>query len=220
MPQPPKIVQLDEFEPVQGPGTLTWLPVRQTLGLQAFGTNAYVAGAVGDDVVEPHDELPEDGEDVAGHEELYFVARGHATFTIDDVEHEVPAGTYVFIPDPASRRHAIAREPGTTVLSFGGPPTFTPSAWEWAFLAAPLLRSDPGRARALLSEGLECHPDAGDLHYNLACLEAIEGDRDEALRQLERAFADRPGLRESAAGDEDLESLRDDGRFEALIASG
>ena len=28
------------------------------------------------------------------------------------------------------RREAYAMEPGTTVLSFGGPPTFRPSDWE------------------------------------------------------------------------------------------
>jgi len=63
------------------------------------------------------------------------VARGHARFTIDGTEHDGPTGTYVFIPDPASNRHAVAIEPGTTVLSFGGPPTFTPSEWESRWLA-------------------------------------------------------------------------------------
>jgi hypothetical protein len=28
-----------------GPGTLTWLPVRHTLGIRAFGADAYVAAA-------------------------------------------------------------------------------------------------------------------------------------------------------------------------------
>lgn len=136
MPQPPKVMQLDDFDRIKGPATLTWLPVRHTLGIRAFGTNAYVAASAGDDVVEPHDELPEPGEDpAAAHQELYFVARGHATFTIDGTDHDAPAGTYVFIPDPASKRHAVALEAGTTVLSFGGPPTFEPSAWESEWLA-------------------------------------------------------------------------------------
>jgi hypothetical protein len=144
MPQPPKVMHLDEFERIEGPQTLTWLPVRHTLGIGAFGTNAYVAGEAGDDVVEPHDELAEPGEDpAASHQELYFVARGHATFTIDGSEHDAPAGTYVFIPDPASRRHAVAREPGTTVLSFGGPATFQPSDWETEWLAAARTRTEP-----------------------------------------------------------------------------
>jgi hypothetical protein len=41
----------------------------------------------------------------------------------------------------------VAAEAGTTVLSFGGPPTFTPSAWEWAFRVSALMRSERGRGR-------------------------------------------------------------------------
>jgi hypothetical protein len=217
MPEPPIVMQLEEFDPVPGPGTLTWLPVRHTLGIRAFGTNAYIAARAGDDVVEPHDELTGVGEDPAGaHEELYFVARGHATFTIDDREHDAPAGTYVFIPDPASRRHAIATQAGTTVLSFGGPATFTPSAWEWGFRAAPLLRSDPQRARAILDEGLEHEPESASLQYNLACLEALEGDREAALARLGRAIELEPRSTTWARADDDLESLRDDPRFTEL----
>jgi hypothetical protein len=219
MPEPPIVMPLEEFDPVPGPGTLTWLPVRHTLGIHAFGTNAYVAAQAGDDVVEPHDELPDaDGDPAAAHEELYFVARGHATFTIDGSEHDAPAGTYVFIPDPASRRHAVAREAGTTVLSFGGPPTFTPSAWEWASRAAPLLRTDPARARTILAEGLEHDPGSGSLHYNLACLEALQGHHDAALAALARAVELRPMFRSWARDDEDLVPLRDDPRFVALTA--
>jgi mannose-6-phosphate isomerase-like protein (cupin superfamily) len=144
MSQPPKVMHLDEFDRIAGPQTLTWLPVRHTLGIRAFGTNAYIAAEAGDDVVEAHDELAEPGQDpTASHQELYFVARGHATFTIDGSEHDAPAGTYVFIPDPASRRYAVAREPGTTVLSFGGPATFEPSSWETEWLSASRMRNDP-----------------------------------------------------------------------------
>ena len=38
---PAKVVHLDELERIPGPATLTWLPVRATLGLRAFGCNAY-----------------------------------------------------------------------------------------------------------------------------------------------------------------------------------
>jgi mannose-6-phosphate isomerase-like protein (cupin superfamily) len=218
MPQPPQVIHLDEIEPVSGPGSLTWLPVRRTLGIEAFGTNAYIAADAGDDVVEPHTELEPDEDVTAGHQELYFVARGRATFTIDGEQHDAPAGTYVFIADPTAHRHAVANEAGTTVLSFGGPPTFVPSAWEWAFGAAALLHSDPERARSLLTEGLARHPGDPGLGYNLACLEALEGNADEALALLERAVADQPKLRRWAAEDDDLASLRDDPRFARLTA--
>ncbi|MDE3132547.1 MAG: hypothetical protein KGL15_00615 [Acidobacteriota bacterium] len=203
-PAPPQVVSLQQLESVAGPGTLTWHPVRLALDMRAFGCNAYTAAEAGLDVVEPHTE------DDLGHDELYFVHAGRARFTIDGSDYDAPAGSYVHIPDPASHRHAVALEPGTTVLSFGGPPTFEPSSWEWAFRSAPLLRSDPVQARALLEEGLGRHPDAGDLYYNLACLEAIEGHPGAARAALQRAFALEPGLREHAAGDDDLASLYGD----------
>jgi quercetin dioxygenase-like cupin family protein len=118
MPEPPRVVQLEEIEAVPGPGSLVWRPVRLTLGVRAFGCNAYTAGQAGQDVVEPHTEDPK-----LAHQELYFVAAGRARFEIDGQHHDAPAGTYVFIPDPASHRYAVAEEPGTTVLSFGGPAT-------------------------------------------------------------------------------------------------
>ena len=127
-PKPHSVVHLDDIERLPGPGTLTWLPVRATLDIRAFGCNAYVAGTAGEDVVEPH---TEEGDD---QQELYFVARGLAKFTIDGNSFDAPAGTYVFIPDPESHRHAVADEAGTTVLSFGGPPTFEPSEWEGRWL--------------------------------------------------------------------------------------
>ncbi|HTP22914.1 MAG TPA: cupin domain-containing protein [Solirubrobacteraceae bacterium] len=212
MPESPKIVRLDQLEAVPGPGSLTWHPVRLTLGVRAFGCNAYTAGEAGQDVVEPHTEDPD-----LAHQELYFVAAGRATFTIDGDSHDAPAGTYVFIPDPASHRHAVAAEAGTTVLSFGGPPTFEPSAWEWAFRSGPLIHSDPARAREILVEGLEAHPESPSLHYNLACLEAVEGWRERALAELRTAMAVKPEVADWARDDEDLASLRDDPEFRALI---
>lgn len=212
MPALPRIVHLDELEAVAGPGSLTWRPVRLALGIRAFGCNAYTAAEEGQDVVEPHSEDPK-----LAHEELYFVAAGRASFAIDGETHDAPAGTYVFVPDPASHRHAVATEANTTVLSFGGPPTFEPSAWEWAFRAGPLIRSDPARAAEILAEGLEVHPDSPTLQYNLACLEAVQGRRDSALEALRNAVAARPDVAGWARDDDDLESLRDDPEFRALV---
>ncbi|MFL5822753.1 MAG: TPR end-of-group domain-containing protein, partial [Solirubrobacteraceae bacterium] len=208
----PRVLHVDEIEPIPGPGSLVWRPVRLTLGIRAFGCNAYTAGEAGQDVVEPHTEDPK-----LAHEELYYVASGRARFTIDDQAYEAPAGTYVFVPDPTSHRHAVAEEPGTTVLSFGGPPAFEPSAWEWAFKAAPLLRTDPARAREILEEGLAVHPESASLRYNLACLEAVQGDSDAAVAALRTAIEMRPGLAESAREDEDLAALRERSDFRELV---
>src|SRR3954447_18055777 len=153
--RPHQVASLEEIEGLPGPDTLTWHPVRRHFGIRAFGTHAYTAAEACHDLVEPHTESTDDG---YAHEELYFVAAGRATFTIDGDTFEAPRGTYVFIPDPRSHRHAVAEEAGTSVLSFGGPPTFKPSAWEWSFAADPLLRDDPERARQILDEGREDHP--------------------------------------------------------------
>ncbi|MBV9810417.1 MAG: AraC family ligand binding domain-containing protein [Solirubrobacterales bacterium] len=212
-PEPPKIVHLDQLEAIPGPGSLTWRPVRLTLGIRAFGCNAYTAAEAGQDVVEPHIEDPK-----LAHQELYFVAAGRARFTIDGESYDSPAGTYVFVPDPASHRRAVAVDPGTTVLSFGGPPTFQPSAWEWAFRAGGLIRSDPARAREIMHDGLEIHPESASLYYNLACLEATQGNREAAIAALRRALGLRPEVAGWAHDDEDLESLRDDPEFRSLAA--
>lgn len=148
-------------------------------------------------MVEPHTEGGSD------HEELYFVARGAARFTVDGDEFDARAGTYVFIPDPDSHRHATALEPGTTVLSFGGPPGFTPSAWEWKFRASPLIESDPARAREIVSEGLDLHPGNPGLHWVLAKLAAAAGDDHTAAAEVARVLEAAPGaaaeLREDPA---------------------
>ena len=97
------VAQLDELESVPGPGSLTWRPVRAHFDVRAFGCNAYTASAAGEDVVEPHDEAGD-----PGHEELYFVHRGRARFSLDGEEFEAGPGTYVFVRDPAVHRHAVA----------------------------------------------------------------------------------------------------------------
>lgn len=207
-----RVVHLEQLEAIPGPGSLTWRPVRLTLGIRAFGCNAYTAAEAGQDVVERHTEDP-----VLAHQELYFVAAGRATFTIDDITYDAPVGTYVFVPDPRSERYAVAAESDTTVLSFGGPPTFEPSAWEWAFRAGPLIRSDPTQAREILAEGLSVHPESAVLHYNLACLNAVEGQPVQAIAELRRAVELQPDAVNWARDDDDLDSLRDDSAFRALL---
>jgi cupin domain len=197
---------------VPGPGTLSWRPVRLTLGIEAFGTNAYTAEEAGVDVVEPHTENPE-----LGHQELYFVAEGRARFILDGEEHDAPAGTYVFVPDTSTHRHAIAEEPGTTVLSFGGPPVFKPSAWEWTFRAANLKKTDPQAARTLLEEGLEAWPQSPSIFWELGCWEAVHGSTDAALEWLHKALAREPALRAYLETDDDLVALRDESAFQALM---
>ncbi|HEY3020820.1 MAG TPA: tetratricopeptide repeat protein [Solirubrobacteraceae bacterium] len=144
------------------------------------------------------------------------MARGSARFTLDGETFDAPAGTYVFVADPSVHRHAVAAEPGTTVLSFGGPATFTPSAWEWSFRAAN-ARTDPDRAREILADGFAHQPDSPSLHYELACLEASLGRRDEALAALRVAIDREPELKDAARDDDDFAGLRKDPDFVAVV---
>ena len=177
------VARLEDLESIPGPGTLTWRPVRAHFELRAFGCNAYTASAAGEDVVEPHDEAGD-----PGHEELYFVHAGRARFSLDGEEFEVGPGTYVFVRDHAVHRHAVALEAGTTVLSFGGPPTFEPSGWEGSFRAERFAETDHARARAILEDGARERPDSASIQYSLARLEARQGHRDAALAAARRAL--------------------------------
>jgi hypothetical protein len=203
-----KVLKLDEIEGIPVFGTLVWKPIRKTLGVTAFGINAYTAANAGDEVVEEHTEQQ------LGHEEIYAVISGRATFTVDGEEVDAPAGTLVYLDDVAQKRHAIAREPGTTVLAIGGVPgNHEISSWEYFFPALePMRNGDHDTARRILEEGLT-EKDAPVMHYQLACVEALAGNRERALDELQLAVNGSDRLRGSAQTDEDFASIRDDPRF-------
>ena len=161
-------------------GRMTWLPLRGQLGIHAFGAAAFTARAAGEHVVEPHTES--EGRD---HEELYFVTRGRATFTLDGEQVDAPAGMFVFVEDPAVHRSAVAAEDDTAVLVFGGEPSFTPAGHEYiARVRGALLERDPARARALAEAGLRELPDSPGVRYALALAAAANGDDEDARRRL------------------------------------
>jgi hypothetical protein len=199
-------LRIDDVAPITVAGELKWKPIRRTLGIEAFGMNAYVAEHAGDDVVESHTEA------TLGHQEVYTVLSGRATFELDDETLDAPAGTMVFVHDPGIRRHATAAEPGTSVLAVGGKPgeAYTPSAWEWYFEAErfrdPL---DPEAALRLMAEANERFPDHMGVLYSTACWEALDGRPDDAWATLQRAIAIDERAREWAKSDEDLVSIRD-----------
>jgi tetratricopeptide (TPR) repeat protein len=208
-----EVVHIDELEsfPIDDEG-LTWRPIRRRFDIRAFGVNAYTAEREGQRVVEEHRETN-------GHQELYVVIAGRATFTLDGEEHDAPAGTLVHCP-PDTLRSAFAAEPGTTVLGIGAKPgeVFQPSGWEWSFAAFTLLKQGhEKRAQAELEAGIAERPNDWQGHYNFACLEARAGDKDAALRHLARAAElDPDEVARLAAGDEDFATLREDERFLAI----
>jgi tetratricopeptide (TPR) repeat protein len=129
---------------------------------------------------------------------------------------DAPAGTLVFIPDLTAERSALARADETTVVVVGAPadapiPT---SPFEFWFAADPAYRAgDYDRAAAIASEGLAEWPQHGTLHYQLACYHALAGRRERALEHLAIAVRNEPRAAEWAAGDADLDAVRDDPAF-------
>ena len=86
------------------------IPVREHLGIHAFGINAFTPGEDGM-LISEHDESG------SGQEELYLVLDGNATFEIDGETVDAPAGTFVFVR-PDCRRRATGTEPSSP----SGPP--------------------------------------------------------------------------------------------------
>ena len=212
-----KTIRIDDIEPIPVVGgELQWRPVRRTLGIGAFGINAYTASA-GELVVEEHDET---GTGAGHHEELYIVVTGRATFTVDGESFDAPVGTLIFLDDPKERRGARAVEDGTTVLAIGGVrgEPFEVSPWEFTFAAIPAYNAKRyDDAKALLLEGLELHPGNPSVLYDLACVEALSGNRETALEHLRAAIAAAPRFAEHALKDSDLDTVRDDPRFSEAV---
>lgn len=209
------IAQLDELDRHPfGERGLEWRPVRRRFDLRAFGMNAYTSAHAGGEVVEEHEET------FLGHEEVYVVVRGHATFHLDGEDFDAPAGTIVAIKDPSVRRAATAVEPDTFVLAVGGKPgeAFRPSGWESGFAAARL--ADEGKvdeAVALVERDMETYGETPEFLYQLASLEALAGRREDAVAHLVHALDGAPRLAQSAMISPRFASIRDDDRVSAAL---
>jgi mannose-6-phosphate isomerase-like protein (cupin superfamily) len=122
-----KVAHIDDlpFEEGSSPGT-EWKPVRRIFGIGSFGTALARATKAGDTLTHDHDEVS------VGHEELFLIVSGHATYRVDDKEIDAPAGTFLYVPDPATVRGVVALEAGTTMFVVGAEPgaTFAPSDWD------------------------------------------------------------------------------------------
>ena len=207
-----EVAHIDELEELPiNKGEFVWRPVRRRFGITAFGTNAYTANA-GQRVIEEHSET-------GGHQELYVVLRGRATFTLDGEEVDAPAGTLVFAR-PGTKRGAIAAEDGTAVLGVGAKPgeVFEPSPWEESFAAGSY--ADQGqveKAREIMDAALAARPDDWRAHYNYACLLALNDESEAAITELQQAYELEPKeVGDYAGRDSDLDSIRDDPRVSAI----
>ena len=118
------VTSLGELPTFRDGGT-SWAPIRQVLGIGAFGINAFGEADPGAELIEEHDESD------SRHEEVYFVVSGAAEFTIDGNVFAASAGTLVHLPDPATRRAAVSTAPDTAVICIGGiEGAFEPRPWE------------------------------------------------------------------------------------------
>ena len=187
-----------------------WSPIRRALGVSAFGINAWTGKEADATIITEHDEQP------SGHEELYLVVAGRATFTVGGEEVDAPVGTIVFVRDPEAKRGAVAAEAGTTVLVVGGQPgeAYRPRSWETNADVLPMFESGQyEEIKQVLIEALDRYEDRGAILYNLACAEAQLGETDAALEHLAAGLEERPDLAEGARDDSDLAPIRDDPRF-------
>jgi hypothetical protein len=190
------------------------IPVREHLGIQAFGVNAYTPGEDGT-LIGEHDET------ASGQEELYIVLDGKATFEIDGETVDAPAGTFVSV-QPGSRRKATG---DGTVLALGATPGEAYEALDWgdawAFHQKSMTAYGEQRyadALEAVRGGLEHMPDHPGLNYNYACFATLAGDTgDETFDHLRRSVELHPSFREQARSDEDFAAVREDPRFEETL---
>jgi len=208
------IAHLDEIEQLDD-GREPYRAVRHHFGITSFAINAWTAREAGDRIINEHDE-----DEAGGHEELYLVTEGRATFELDGERRDAPAGTFVFV-ERGVKRTAFAGQPGTTVVAIGGEPgvVYEPVGWElWAPIT-PLYRAgeyaeaaDRGRAVS------DANPEYGGLAYNTACCASLAGRPAEAVEYLRRAVERSERFRDYAKGDTDFDPIRGEPDFEQLIS--
>jgi hypothetical protein len=190
------------------------IPVREHLGIHAFGVNAFTPGEDGT-LVNEHDEAG------PGQEELYVVLDGNVTFEIDGETVDGRPGTLVFV-GPESRRKAAG---DGTVLVVGATPgeAYQGVDWgeAWPFHQESMTAYGERRyadALEAVRGALEHMPDHAGLNYNYACFAALAGETgDDTFAHLRRSVELRPQFREDARRDDDFAAIRDDPRFEQAL---
>jgi hypothetical protein len=204
-----KVAHLDDIERLGRE-----IPVREHLGIHAFGINAFTP-AEDRTLIDEHDEAG------SGQEELYLVLDGKVTFEIDGVAFEAPPGTLVFVR-PESRRKATG---DGTVLAVGATPgeAYHGIDWgeAWPFHRESMAAYGEQRyadALQAVLEALEHMPNHAGLHYNYACFATLAGDTgDETFAHLRQSVELLPRFREDARRDDDFTAVRDDPRFEDAL---
>jgi hypothetical protein len=190
------------------------IPVREHLGIHAFGINGFTPGEDGT-LVSDHDEAG------TGQEELYIVLDGKVTFEVDGESVDAQPGTLMFI-GPELQRKATGEG---TLLVVGATPgeAYHGVDWgeAWPFHSESMTAYREQRyadALAAVRGALEHIPDHAGLNYNYACFATLAGDTgSDTFAHLRRAVELRPQFREDARRDDDFVAVRDDPRFEEAL---
>jgi quercetin dioxygenase-like cupin family protein len=206
------VAHLEEIREISD-GRCPWRPVRHHFGITSFGVNTWTGREAGDRIINEHNE---EGED----EELYFVQSGRARFELDGERVDAPAGTFVFAR-PGVKRTAFAEEPGTTIMAMGATPgrVYEPVGWElWAPFGQLYREGRYAEAADQARGAAETHPEYPALLYNVACCESLAGRKADAIEHLRLALERSESVRSYLAGDSDLDPLREEPEFQALLA--
>ena len=212
------MASLADMEIEQGPEAPLWAAIRSHFGIESFGVNAWTSKEAGQTVIGEHDEV---AGGAVGHEELYVVVTGLAEFTVDEETVDAPAGTIVFVRDPAAKRKAVGVEEGTTILAVGAKAgkAFTPSNWERSAPAFGFFATkEYDKAAELLAQVLAEHPGDPAVLYNLACAESRLGRNDAALGHLRESVEQGERFKELARSDTDFDPIRDEPEFDEIVA--
>jgi mannose-6-phosphate isomerase-like protein (cupin superfamily) len=205
------VAHLDEIDEITD-GRVPWRPVRHHLGITSFGINTFTGRETGDRIINEHEEDE-------NHEELYFVHSGRARFELDGESVDAPAGGFVFV-QPGVKRTAFAGEPGTTLVAIGATAgqAYQAFGWElWAPLRGAYQEGKYDEVAPRLRELAEANPQYALLQFNLACLESLRGNKEEALDALRRAIEGWDDFRKYAKEDSDLDAIRDEAAFKELV---
>ena len=204
---------LDDLATAPIPGQAQWHTIRSKLGISSFGINAWTANEDGQRIIGEHDETERNG-----HEELYVVLDGAATFTRRRRRGRGAAGDVRARRRPRGEarrdRRAGDDDPRRSARSPARPSPRRAGSGRRRRCGSGRPRS--GIARSRCSSGhLAETPDHAGTHYNLACAHARAGRPEVAIDHLVRAVELQASFAEYAATDDDLATLRDDPRFPA-----
>jgi hypothetical protein len=127
----------------------------------------------------------------------------------------VMAGTFAdpSFPPPTVSSYALRRHPW-----MGLPDTIRRDDEAWAPIAPFYEAGEYAEAARRGREAIAARPDDAALLYNVACCESLAGETGDAVVHLGLAIGLDDEFRAMAAEDSDLDSLRNDPAFRALLA--